>query len=435
MPGEGFYGWPRPGADVRPLQDLNQMGSLRDVIVLLGPGLEPWRCSRFEWKGDSITLVDRVEPVLAVEAGAMVVIPGMYNSHTHMGDSFLPDGATGLTLEQGFFRPDGFKYRSLAAVTRESHLPHVVNHLRYMARTGTVCHIDFREQGPAGSELLREASRIAGVESVILGQFSSVPFDGAELSANVAPLPATARGELDAILSVADGFSESTMNDLTDAAWREVREATAKHGKLRAIHCLENAGYRDVSLGRTARGDLARALDIYDPQLVVHMTVADKAEIAMLAASGKSAALNPRANANVGLPMPPVRGLIESGANLLLGTDNGLLNSPNMFAELDFTYKLAKSQYGDAVRPDPLVILRMATSNIRSLLGGDHHGSLEPGSPATFVVIDFHQPHLRASRHSPASVVTRVTPEDVVATFRLGAPLYEGERFSSWIDQ
>jgi cytosine/adenosine deaminase-related metal-dependent hydrolase len=406
-------------------------GSLRDVVVLLGPELEPWRCSRFEWKGDSITAIDQVEPVLGIGKSSLVVIPGMYNSHTHMGDSCLPDGATGLTLEQGFFRPHGFKYRSLAAMSREDHLPHVVSHLRYMARTGTVCHIDFREQGPYGSLLLREASRITGVESVILGQFSGVPFGGPELEANNAPLPADARKELEAILAAADGFSESTMNDLTDTAWREVRELTGRLGKLRAIHCLENAGYRDVSLARTRRGDLARALDLYDPHLVVHMTVADAEEIALLARSGKSAAINPRANANIGLPLPPVRSLIEAGANLLLGTDNGLLNSPNLFAELDFTYKLAKSQYGDAVRPDPLVILRMATSNIRRLLGDSHHGCLEAGLPATFVVLDFHQPHLRASRHVPASVVTRVTPEDVLATFRSGVPLYQGERFNS----
>ena len=119
--------------------------------------------------------------------------------------------------------------------------------------------------------------------------------------------------------------------------------------------------------------------------------------------------------------------------NLLLGTDNGLLNSPNMFAELDFTYKLAKSQYGDAVRPDPLVILRMATTNARPALGGEHSACLDVGLPATFVVLDFHQPHLRASRHIPASIVTRVTPEDVVATFRNGTALFAAERFSGYV--
>jgi cytosine/adenosine deaminase-related metal-dependent hydrolase len=158
--------------------------------------------------------------------------------------------------------------------------------------------------------------------------------------------------------------------------------------------------------------------------------VADAAEIALMATSGKTGVLNPRANLNLGLPVPPVRALLDAGVNLLLGTDNGMLNSPNLFAELDCTYKLAKSQYGDAVHPDPRAILRMATSNIRAALGGDHYGYLEAGLPATFVALDFQQRHLCASRHLLASIVTRVTPEDVLATFRLGRPLYEDRRFT-----
>jgi cytosine/adenosine deaminase-related metal-dependent hydrolase len=405
-------------------------GELRDCVVLAGPALEPWHCARFAWLHDTITDLERTEPARTLERGALVVIPGLHNGHTHMGDSCLPDGATGLTLEEGFFRPHGFKYRELAKLTREEHLPHVIAHLRYMARTGTVCHLDFREQGPAGAELLRAAARETGVDSVILGQFNGVPFDEAALAANNSFLPQEARAELEAILKVADGFSESTMNDLTDFAWREIREITVRRGKLRAIHCLENAGYRELSLARTGRGDLGRALELFDPHLVVHLTVADAAEVALMAKSGKTAVLNPRANAALGLPLPPVRALLDAGVNLLLGTDNGMLNSPNLFAELDFTYKLAKSQLGDAVRPDPLDILRMATVNIRPVLGGDHPGQLERGLPATFVVLDFHQPHLRATRHIPASILTRVTPGDVLATYRLGRELWRAPGFA-----
>lgn len=405
-------------------------GQLTDCVVLLGPELEPFRCSRFAWSGDTITAVDRVEPVTTLETGARVVIPGLYNSHTHMGDSALPDGATGLTLEQAFFRPAGYKYRELAKLTPESHLPHLEAHLRYMARTGTVCHLDFREQGPAGAELLRAASAITGVESIILNQFNESPFAGSVLRANPpeAALPPAHRAELERMLAVADGFSESTMNDLTDAAWIEIRAVTEATGKLRAIHCLESAGYRDLSFATTGRGDLARAIELYDPHLVVHMTVADADEIALLVRARKTAALNPRANANLGLPLPPVAALLRAGANLLLGTDNGLLNSPNLLAELDFTYKLAKSQFADALSPDPTAILKMATSNIRPVLGGDHYGALEVGLPATFVVLDFTKPHLRRTRHLTASIVTRVTPDDVLATYRHGRALYEAAK-------
>ncbi|HEY9648692.1 MAG TPA: amidohydrolase family protein, partial [Chroococcidiopsis sp.] len=359
--------------------------------------------------------------------GALVVMPGMYNSHTHMGDSCLPDGATGMTLEQGFFRPDGYKYRELAKRSEAEHLSHIAAHLRYMARTGTVGHIDFREQGVYGSQLLRQAAAETGVRSVVLGQFNALPFSDDELRQNQASLAPAALAELEAILSLADGFSESTINDLTDPAWAQIRQASDRYGKLRAIHCLENEGYRSTSLAIAGRGDLERAIAVYQPHLVIHATVANDDEIALLSSQRLNVALNPRANANLGLPLPPIAKLLGSDANLLLGTDNGLLNSPNLLAEMDFTYKVAKSQFGDAVHPDPAAILKMTTSNIRHFLP-DAYGYLEVGLPADLVVLDFTQPHLRATRHILASVVTRVTPDDVVGTMRAGQWLYRHDR-------
>jgi len=90
---------------------------------------------------------------------------------------------------------------------------------------------------------------------------------------------------------------------------------------------------------------------------------------------------------------------------------------------------MAKSQFGDAVRPDPAAILKMVTSNIRQVLP-DTWGYLGVGLPADLVVLDFHQPHLRASRHIIASILTRVTPADVRLTLRQGKPLYQAEGFS-----
>jgi cytosine/adenosine deaminase-related metal-dependent hydrolase len=403
---------------------------LTNCIVLWGAELEPRHCKRLVIAGDTIQTLELGDRCNKLEQGALVVMPGMYNSHTHMGDSCLPDGATGMTLEEGFFRPHGYKYRELAKRSEAEHLSHIVGHLQYMACTGTIAHLDFREQGTYGSYLLRQASEKTGVRSVVLGQFNSVPFTADQLQHNQDSLSDAAIAELEAVLQVADGFSESTMNDLTDSAWKQIHQLTERHGKLRAIHCLENDGYRDVSLAITGRGDLERAFDLYYPHLVIHATVANEGEVALLSQHRTNVVLNPRANANLGLPLPPIARLIASNANLLLGTDNGLLNSPNLFAEMDFTYKVAKSQFGDAIRPDPTTILKMVTSNIRAVLGNDTYGYIEAGLPADLVVLDFTKPHLRASQHLIASIVTRVTPSDVLVTLRHGHTLYQASNFS-----
>ena len=403
------------------------MMHLTDCIVLHGPDLQPYRCHRFTVEQDTITRMDLGDPCNQLEQGALVIMPGLYNSHTHMGDSCLPDGTTGMTLEEGFFRPNGYKYRELSQQTEAEHLEHMVAHLHYMARTGTVGHIDFREQGVYGSRLLRQAAEKTGVNSVVLGQFNQRPFTERQLEENRDELSVDAIAELEAVLALADGFSESTMNDLTDPAWQQICERT-QH-KLRAIHCLENESYRTTSLARTGRGDLARALQLYQPHLVIHATVANATEIKLLSEHQVNVVLNPRANANLGLPLPPMASLLQSQANLLLGTDNGLLNSPNLLAELDFTYKVAKSQFGNALQPDPVDILKMATSNIRAVLGQDVYGYLEVGLPADFVVLNFRHPHLRATRHLLASIVSRTTPDDVLATVRQGQPLYWNSSF------
>jgi 5-methylthioadenosine/S-adenosylhomocysteine deaminase len=405
------------------------MPELRDCVVLHGPELTPHRCQRFAWLADTITAIELGPVANALDAGALVIIPGLYNSHTHLGDSALPDGATGLSLEEAFFRPDGYKYRELARLEPEAHLPHLIETQRYMARAGTVCHLDFREQGASGAHLLRAASAATGVQSIILSQFENSPFSADFLTENKAPLPEAARDELVALLAVADGFSESTMNDLTDAAWREVRAATGAAGKWRAIHCLESASYRGVSVQRTGRGDLIRALELFDPHLVVHLTVADDDEIAVLARAGKSAVLNPRANAGLGLPLPPMLRLWKAGVNLLLGTDNVMLNAPSLWAEMDFASRVARSQSGDPRVPAPKDVLAMTTRNIRAVLGGDHYGYLEKGLPATFVILDFRAPHLRHTRHLLASIVGRLSPADVVATYRAGRPLWQNDGF------
>ena len=80
----------------------------------------------------------------------------------------------------------------------------------------------------------------------------------------------------------ADGFSESTMNDLTDSAWITIRETSKRYNnKLRAIHCLESDNYRSVSLERTngRQSDLQRAFQLYDPDIIVHLTEATQEDI------------------------------------------------------------------------------------------------------------------------------------------------------------
>jgi cytosine/adenosine deaminase-related metal-dependent hydrolase len=403
---------------------------VKDCILFYGCDLQPYWCHRLVIEDGVFSELSLGDPCRGLAGAKRVVMPGMVNSHTHIGDGFLADGATGLTLEEGFFRPNGYKYRELETIDAATHIASMVDTLSFMKRTGTVVHVDFREQGLEGAKRLRAASEQSDLRSIILSQLQESPFATSALEQNVDSLPAAALEELREILTVADGFSESTMNDLTDPAWQAIRQLTNTSEKARAIHCLENAGYRELSIARSGRGDLARALDLLQPDCVVHLTVANDEEIHLLAQSGIPAVINPRANAVLGLPMPPVAKLLAAGVKLLLGTDNVMLNSPNLFAEMDFTYKLARSQFGNAFDPDPLQILKMVTVNFANTRwGAAYPGIIAEGMPANAVVIDSTLPQLARSAHIAASIVTRLTPDAVLMTLHQGKPIYTAAHY------
>lgn len=404
-----------------------ESGTLEQVWVWRGAELAPTPCRRLEWTQEGVV---NIEPG---EEGACRwgVVPGFVNAHTHIGDAFLPEAAVTRTLEEAFFRPQGYKYRMLETIAAEEHIRHMVDFHQGMAASGTVAHVDFREQGAEGARRLREASSRSGVRAFILNQFANPPQTPESLGDPNLPLSESAEQELREMLAVADGFSESTMNDLTDAAWRDVQRITEKQNKARAVHCLESWAYRDISRARTGKGDLVRALELLQPDLVVHLTVAHEEEIQLLAASGVPAVLNVRANAALGLPLPPVAALLEAGVPLLLGTDNGILNGPDLFRELDAVYRLACSQAGEDHRPLPADILKMVTSTFANTRwGNEFPGILEVGMPSTFSVVDLSASHFQRSSDLTATLLTRASPADVVMTVSHGKVIYRRETSS-----
>lgn len=78
--------------------------------------------------------------------------------------------------------------------------------------------------------------------------------------------------------------------------------------------------------------------------------------------SGQNIVVCPRANATLNVGVAPLNKMLDLGFKPLLGTDNVMLNSPNMLRELEFTLKLMSVYYKDYIKPADL--LKMATTNI-----------------------------------------------------------------------
>jgi cytosine/adenosine deaminase-related metal-dependent hydrolase len=76
--------------------------------------------------------------------------------------------------------------------------------------------------------------------------------------------------------------------------------------------------------------------------------------------------------------------MLKKGVILVLGTDNAMLNAPNLFEELKSCFQLA-NEFGEA---PPETLLKMITLNNKKILNPKYYISLAPGTKSNFMVLD-----------------------------------------------
>jgi guanine deaminase len=326
--------------------------------VLAGRSFEPVE-GRVVVDGGEITAVEETRT-----DSTDIVLPAFVNAHTHVGDSVAKEAAVGLDLEAAVAPPDSLKHRRLAAADRDTLVAEMRRTLRFMERTGTAAHLDFRESGVAGAEALRDAAAEEAVDPFVFG--SGPP----------------------GVLDVADGYGAS---GAADDDFTAERAAARDANRPFAIH----AGEPDAT-------DIHPALDL-DPDLLVHMVHAADEHLERVADQDVPVAVCPRANQVLGVGRPPVRDLLDH-TSVALGTDNVMLDQPSMFREMAYT-----ATHFDVTARE---VLRMATVAGADAVGLNC-GLVEPGRDAALLVLDGASDNLAATADPVRAVVRRATGLDV----------------------
>jgi cytosine/adenosine deaminase-related metal-dependent hydrolase len=356
-----------------------------------------------------------------IDLGDVLLIPGLINAHTHVGDSALKEVGFGRSGWEIVMPPDGVRHRRLREMEREQLVAAMASTVRYMHRHGVVAFGDFREQGVAGIRALREALDGLAIEAIIYGRHATPPTHADEDFDEGVGLPDGFEVEIAEVLAEADGFSVVTANDTTDAGLRQTQAIVRASGGRLAVHAVEDARYRDESVRRAGRGDVARIVDCLRPDHIVHMTAANDEELDLVAGAGVPVVVCPRMQAVLGNGVPPVLGMLERGITVALGTDNAMLTSPDLFREMDFLSRALRALARSPGAPTPGQVLQMATINAaRALRVDDRLGSLEVGKEATFEVIDLSGDSLRGTSDPVAALVSRAEASDIAALVARG---------------
>lgn len=383
------------------------------VIVDVGEGAFPRRRD-----GDQVRMYDLPEHL---------IMPGLINCHTHIGDTVVKELGYGVPADVNLlWQPDGLRHVRMGAMGRDERVTGIRRALRRALATGTVALADFREGGVEGVLELREAAAGLPIRCLAFARLTTFPLhDDATLNGNEVGLSDAQLAEVDAGLDVADGFSPLWANDTTDLGLTQIAQRARARGKLLATHAGETAQYRELSMARTGLGDVQRVVQFLAPDFVVHMTSATDEELDATAAAGIPLVMCGRTQAALGYGIPPFVRAAQRGASLGLGTDNAMISSPDLLAELEFMSRSLRSTTGNPVAVDAKALLASVTVDAARMLKLDHElGSLSIGKSATLLVIDMDSDNLVGSVNPIASIVDRASPTDLATVLVDGKLAY-----------
>jgi cytosine/adenosine deaminase-related metal-dependent hydrolase len=342
----------------------------------------------------------------ALDGRGFLIIPGFINAHTHIADSIGKDIAATQKLDERVHPVFGAKKMILEKSTPELLEIFVRNTALSMMRKGIVAFADFREGGTDGIRLLKEAIAGLPIRCIALGRtgyYTSPEAPG--------DIPEQYIKEAREVLKISDGLGISGANENTDSALLRYRELAGR--KLLAIHAAESKEAVLFSKMHAGRTEVERIMRQMKPDFMVHMTNASDDDISQAARNHVGIVVCPRANGVLGAGVPRVSRMLRSGCTVALGTDNVMLNSPDMTRELDYIWKVSRATEGEML--DAREVLKMATVNAADILKLNS-GCIDEGRSADLIFIDkrhadlypMHDPHAMLIHRLSQSSITSV---------------------------
>lgn len=327
------------------------MLTIKDGIVLKGQDLTPVRENIVIDDGKIIEMAKDVCEGKIIDATDSIVCPTFLNGHTHIGDSIIKDEGYGLSLGEMVKPPNGVKHKALANAEDGEIIDAMKKSMWDMFESGTTHFIDYREGGIKGVELLRKASKNLPVIPVILGRDDSFYGQNPDLR--------KVKIAIRKLLKLADGIALSGFGEISDEVASLITSECRKAGKISSIHVAESMHLQDDSLRDFNKTEIQRGVDADFNQLV-HCTNPRNNDLELIRNS--NVVVCPRANATLNVGVAPLNEMFSKGIKPLLGSDNLMLNSPNLFRELEFSLKIMSVYYKNYLNPKDL--LKTATTNI-----------------------------------------------------------------------
>ena len=392
---------------------------LKNISVLYGTNLQfkektNVQVTKDVYKTISPKITSRNTKIINCEG--LLLIPGLINSHTHIGDSIGKDIGLNKDPDSKIHPVFGIKQKILKKTPSKKLEQFMRKTVRSMIKKGITTFVDFREGGLEGVLLVRKVVDSMPIRSIILGRIEFYQSKN-QIKKNI-PIPESYKKQLDILLKNCEGLGISGANENSDFTLNQL----SKTKKIRAIHSAETKESDLVSKQITKKTESARCM-LLKPNFLVHMTYASKNDLKLAAKNTNGIVVCPRANASLAEGIPDIEEMMKMKCNLAIGTDNVMINSPDLFREMDFLWKATMGIQKNRI--DPKQILKMTTVNAGKLLN-KKIGCIKEGYLADGVFIKKHDLDLDPIHNPYASIVHRANENSIKAVM-IGGKIIHGK--------
>ena len=383
--------------------------------------------------GDVIDYIGAEAPADAAKYGeeydgtGKLLMPGMYNAHSHAPMTLLRGYAENLPL-QAWLEQKCWPFE--AKMTGEDNYWATLLAGAEMLRYGTVSFSDMYYHTPERAQAVLELGMKANLctsplafEPKLIQEYPVF----AEMVDGIENIDGTGMGRIHFEACI---HAEYTNNDVTAKSvfeWAkantvpvhvhvsetksEVEECRGRHDGMSPVQWLESLGAFDV------------------PAIAAHCVWVDDDDIAILAKHGVTVAHNPVSNMKLASGFAPVEKMLDAGVNVALGTDGmASNNNHDMFQDMYLMALLSKGYLLDPAIITPKQVVFAATRAGALAQERADCGLVKEGFKADLIVLDVTGPSWCPVNDMLTNVVYASHGSDVVLTMCDGRVMYrDGE--------
>lgn len=355
----------------------------------------------------------QVPPDGRIDAAGGIVIPGLINTHTHIGMSLFRSLADDrpnrlheviFPLERSQVNPRLVHLASLHSLVEMIsggttcfadmyyHATETARAARQSGIRGVIGQAVAKDGGPDAADFLEAVELVEALH----GSLQDDPLLRAAIAPH-APYSLTA-SELGTCADLSERLDLAILSHLAEMPFEE--SYVIEHHGLRPIPFYHKCNL----LGRRST--------------MAHCIFASPEDRRLLVETETGIAHNPSANSKSGKGIAPAHEFFQAGARLGLGTDGPMSgNTMDLIHQLGITAKMQKVRLADPTVMTPRQVIRCATIGGAEALHMEQvTGSLEVGKRADIVVIGTDSPAMFPVYDPYAALTYSASPSDVVLT-------------------